>query len=159
MGLFDWLKGPKTTAQTDDLIWLTRKAKFAAVQRDVADALADPDGPDAIFVVAHFQDCLDEIQSLAADAAWDQDRVFVTCSDALERQAGEVSADDSLRILIIVAERHPLTSHDDALREFAQSLFLSVPFCAACFPGGSAAAAVCRRVGRAGAAATGHAGR
>ena len=122
MGLFDWLKGPQTTAQTEDLIWLTRQAKFAAVQREVADALADPDGFDAIFVVAHFQDCLDEIQSLATDAGWDQDRVFVTKSDTLEAQAGQAAADPSLRILITVVERHPLPSHDDALRDFARSL-------------------------------------
>lgn len=39
MGLFDWLKGPKTTAQTDDLIWLTKQAKTAAVQREINEAL------------------------------------------------------------------------------------------------------------------------
>ena len=39
MGLFDWLKGPKTTAQTEDVIWLTRKAKLAAVPRQVNEAL------------------------------------------------------------------------------------------------------------------------
>ncbi len=122
MGLFDWLKRPKTTDQNEDLIWLTRQAKLAAVRREVADALADPDGPDAVFVVAHFQDCLDEIQSLAADARWDQDRVFVTKSDTLEARAGQASADTSLRILIVVVERHPLPSHDDALRDFAGSL-------------------------------------
>jgi hypothetical protein len=122
MGFFDWLRGPQTTAQTDNWIWLTKQAKFAAVQRDVAQALAEPDGPDAIFVVAHFQDCLDEIESLAADAGWDAGRIFITCSDTLEAQAGKSSADESLRILIVVGERHPLPSHDDALREFARSL-------------------------------------
>ena len=88
MGLFDWLKGPKTTAQTQDLIWLTRQAKFAALKQGVAQALADPNGPDAIFVVAHFQDCLAELQSLAKDAGWDESRVFVTLSNSLESGTG-----------------------------------------------------------------------
>ncbi len=73
MGFFDWLMGAKAKVQTDDRIWLTKQAKFAGIQRDIAAALADPNGPDAVFVVAHFQDCLDELRSLVAAAGFDED--------------------------------------------------------------------------------------
>ena len=36
MGFFDWLTGAKAKVQTDDRIWLTKQAKFAGIQRDIA---------------------------------------------------------------------------------------------------------------------------
>jgi len=68
-GFFDWLSGARAKVQiAEDRIWLTKEAKCAAIQREVAQALVDPHGPDAVFVVAHFQDCLDELRSLVAAA-------------------------------------------------------------------------------------------
>ena len=122
MGFFDWLKGAKAKIQTDDRIWLTKQAKFAGIQRDIAQALADPNGPDAVFVVAHFQDCLDELRSLVASAGFDEGRVLVTLSEALERRTAGAASDESRRILFVIGERHPLPSHDDALQEFARGL-------------------------------------
>jgi hypothetical protein len=122
MGLFDWLKGAKAKVQTDDRVWLTKQAKFAGIQREIAQALGDPNGPDAVFVVAHFQDCLDELRSLVAGAGFDEGRVLVTGSEALEGRTAGTASDESRRILIIVGERHPLPSHNEALLEFAQRL-------------------------------------
>ncbi len=122
MGLFDWLGGAKAKVQIEDRIWLTKQAKFAAIQRETAQALDDPNGPDAVFVVAHFQDCLDELRLLVAGVGMDESRVLVTCSEALEGRTAGTASDESRRILIIVGERHPLPSHDDALLDFARSL-------------------------------------
>lgn len=123
MGLFNWLGGAKAKVQiAEDRIWLTKQAKVAAIQREVSQALADPNGPDAVFVVAHFQDCLDELRSLVAAAGFDEGRVLVTLSEALEGRTAGTASDESRRILIVVGQRHPLPSRDDALVEFARSL-------------------------------------
>lgn len=123
MGLFDWLSGKKDTVQiADERIWLTKQAKFAGIQREIASALSDPNGPDSVFLVAHFEDCFDELRSLATIAGFDENRVLVTRSDALEGRTAESGLDQSRNILIVVGERHPRPSHDDALLEFARNL-------------------------------------
>jgi hypothetical protein len=122
MGLFDWLGGARAKVQVaEDRIWLTKQAKFAAIQREVAQALADPHGPDAVFVVAHFQDCLDELRSLVAAAGFDEERVLVILAETLKGRTTGTASDESRRVLFIVGERHLLSSHDDALVEFARS--------------------------------------
>lgn len=122
MGFFDWLTGAKAKVQTDDRIWLTKQAKFAGINRDIAQALSDPNGPDAVFVVAHFQNCFDELRSLVADAGFDEGRVLVTLSESLESRTAGAALDQSHSLLLVVGERHPLPSHDDALQQFARGL-------------------------------------
>jgi hypothetical protein len=122
MGFFDWLTGAKAKVQTDNKIWLTKQAKFASIQRDIAQALAEPNGPDALFVVAHFQDCLDELRSLVTAAGFDEERMLVTLSESLESRTAGAASGHSYSLLIVVGERHPLPSHDDALQQFARGL-------------------------------------
>jgi hypothetical protein len=123
MGLFDWLRGSKAKVQIAEYrIWLTKQAKFAGVQREIAQAVADPGGPDVVFVVAHFPDCLDELQRLIAGAQFDGGRVLTTSSEALEGATAGAAFSESRRVLIVVGERHPLPSHDEALVEFARRL-------------------------------------
>lgn len=123
MGLLDWLLGKKDSLEiAQDRIWLTKRAKFAGVQAEIAAALAEPQGPDAIFLVGHFDDCLADLQSLADRAGFDRNRVLVVRSEALEGRATESGLSGSNRVLIVVGERHPLTSHDDGLRAFARNL-------------------------------------
>lgn len=123
MGFFNWLSGRRGAVQVAaDLIWLTGRAKLAGIERQTAAALAGPDMPDAVFLVAHFQECLDELNALATRAGFDRDRVLIVSSSALEGRAAERGPDASCHLLIIVAERHPLPSHDDALLQFARSL-------------------------------------
>jgi hypothetical protein len=105
MGLFDWLRGPKAKVQmAENRIWLSRQAKFAGIQREIAQALGDPNGHDAVFVVAHFQDCLDELRSLVAGAGFDEGRVLVTCSEALEGRTAGTASDESRRVFIAVGD-------------------------------------------------------
>jgi hypothetical protein len=121
MGLFDWLTAKKdAVAIAKYRIWLTREAKSVGIQREVAQALANPAGHCVVIVVAHFNDCVQQLQT--AVAGLDQERVFVTCAELLaDRTPTDFAADPSTSILIIVGERHPLQSHDDVILEFARS--------------------------------------
>lgn len=132
MGLFNWLfpsgnrsfpRPGKKVVIDPDRIWLTKKAKFDGIQSDIARELANPNGPVAIFLVAHFQDYAKELRSLVASAGWDEARVLVVRAEALEGQSATGAAlSESQNVLIVVAERHPLPSHDEAITEFASSL-------------------------------------
>lgn len=123
MGIFDWLSGKRDTVHVaQDRIWLTQAAKFSGIQRETASAMADAHSPDAVFLVAHFDDCLEALRSLAAGARFDPGRVLVVRSKDLEGRTAEGRLDRSRTILIAVGERHPLPSHDDQLLDFARSL-------------------------------------
>ncbi len=122
MGLFDWLRGPKSQPRTVDRIWLTSRAKFVGIQQDIAQALNSVDGPDAVLVVAHFPDCLEALQTLVANAKFDDARVLVILSEALECRVTSLISGQSYRLHIVVGERHPLPSHDDALQQFARTI-------------------------------------
>ena len=121
MGLFDWLTGKKyTVAIAKYRIWLTREAKSAGIRKEVGDAIANPAGHCVVIVVAHFNDCLQQLQT--AVAGLDRERVFVTSAELLAgRTPSDFAADPSSSILIIVGERHPLPSHDEVVLDFARS--------------------------------------
>ena len=95
MGLFDWLTGKKDTVEIAKYrIWLTHEAKIAGIQKEVAQAVANPAAPGAVIVVAHFNDCLEQLQT--AVAGLDQERVFVTVADLLAgRTPTDFAADES----------------------------------------------------------------
>ena len=122
MGLFDWFRGPPTNVTVlPDVIWLTKSAKLDGLAKTVSEALAGPEPPDAVLLVAHFRDCLDDLQKLV-----DGDRIagpvgIVSAGDLGGRTAG-MSLDESRKILIVVCERHPLRTHDDGIGEFAAGL-------------------------------------
>ena len=124
MGIFDWLKGERSNFEVaSDRIWLTKAAKFAGISAEVSRSLAGPEVPDAIFLVAHFQDCLNQLQLLAEAAGFDPTRIMVTTADAFAgRTASGIGLGENQTILISVAERHPLRSHDDAIADFARTL-------------------------------------
>lgn len=124
MGLLSWLTGNKSEAKVqidDHRIWLTQQAKIAGVRKEAAEAAADRAGPTAIFVVAHFNDCLGQLQ--AAVDGLDRDRVLAVCADNFVGQsAAALALDESSNIHIIVGERHPLPSRDRVVAEFAERL-------------------------------------
>jgi hypothetical protein len=118
MGLFDWLTGKDTVEIAENRIWLTQEAKIAGIHNEVAQTLADPAGPSAVIVLAHFNDCLEQLQAAVADL--DRDRVLVARADALAgRTPTDLAADYSRSILILVGERHPLSSHNETVVDFA----------------------------------------
>jgi hypothetical protein len=124
MGIFDWLKKPKTNVDLlDDVIWLTKQAKFAGISAATARCLAEPARPFAVLLVAHFRDCLEQLQAIVQRGGFDQRSVIAATAENLTGwSAPRLDSDDSQTIDIIVAERHPLQAHDAAIVEFAQSL-------------------------------------
>lgn len=122
MGLFDWLTGKKEKADvSEDRIWLSKKAKLDGIENEIALALADGHGPDAIFVVAHFQDCLDELQAMVSQNRFDLDRLLVALAEALPESPSR-AFEESRNVLFIIGERHPLPSHDERILRVARSL-------------------------------------
>lgn len=72
MGIFDWLKTPKNNVDLlDDVIWLTKQAKFAGISSATARCLAEPARPFAVLLVAHFRDCLEELQAVVEQGGFD----------------------------------------------------------------------------------------
>jgi hypothetical protein len=124
MGMFDWLARKKEEPRVkidSHRIWLSQEAKCAGIRAAAAQALSDPAGPTAILVVAHFNDCLGQLYAAVADL--DSSRILVVRADALPRQTiAELAGDPSNSILILVGERHPLPSHDQAITDFAETL-------------------------------------
>ncbi|MEN6449159.1 MAG: hypothetical protein ABFC96_01585 [Thermoguttaceae bacterium] len=68
MGLFSWLTEKKVKIESHR-IWLTQAAKSNGIRKEVAHALADPAGPNAIIVVGHFGDCLVAVLAVGMVAA------------------------------------------------------------------------------------------
>jgi hypothetical protein len=120
MGLFDWLKGKEDTVETAKYrIWLARAAKSVGIRREVGDALANPAGNCVALVVAHFNDCLQQLRT--AVEGFDPKRVFVASADSLAgRTPSDFAADPSSSVLIVVGERHPLAAHDEVVLQFAR---------------------------------------
>ena len=124
MGIFAWLKKPKSNVDLlDEQVWLTRQAKFAGISAATARCLAEPARPIAVLLVAHFRDCLEQLQAIVQQGGFDQRSVIAATAENLTgRSAPRLGSDDSQIIEIIVAERHPLQAHDTAVAEFAESL-------------------------------------
>lgn len=124
MGIFDWLKTPKTNVDLlDEVIWLTKQAKFAGISAATARCLAEPVRPLAVLLVAHFRDCLEELRAVVEQGGFDPKSVIAATAEILTgRSAPRLGSDESQTIEIIVAERHPLQAHDATIVEFAQSL-------------------------------------
>ena len=123
MGLFDWFTStPSNVTILDDMIWLTKKAKLKGIEQMVARLLAGDDRPHTIILVAHFRDCLDDLQAISESVA-DSRPIIVASADTLQStRTSTISSDESCPMQILVGERHPLPSHDDAVLEFARSL-------------------------------------
>ena len=88
MGIFDWLSKPKSNVDVlDDMIWLTKQAKFAGISAATAQSLAEPDRPFAVLLVAIFQDCLAELQTVVEQSRFDQKKVITTLAAQLSGRA------------------------------------------------------------------------
>ena len=124
MGIFDWLKTSKTNVDVlDDVIWMTKKAKYSGISATTARFFAEPVRPHAVLLVAHFPDCRQELEGVVQQGGFDRQCVIVATAEHLKGRSAPVAAsDDSQTVVILVAERHPLQSHDAAIAEFAGSL-------------------------------------
>jgi hypothetical protein len=94
MGIFDWLKTPKTNVDLlDDVIWLTKHAKFTGISASIGRCLAEPARPFAVLLVAHFRDCLEQVQAIVQQGGFDN--VIVATAEILkDRSAPTLGSDD-----------------------------------------------------------------
>ena len=84
MGLSDWFTStPSNTIVLDDVIWLTKEAKFKGIMKMIPRLLAQNDRPHTIILAAHFRDCLDELQKISESVAASRP-IIVASADALQ---------------------------------------------------------------------------
>lgn len=123
MGLFGFLFGNKTPSTVEtlcDRVWISQLAKFTGVGNELQKR-SDLNS-DAVLLIAHFDDTLDRLNSIAAEYGGSTP-VTATLAQRLSVDiAAGLNLDETARIDFIVAERHPLTSVDDQLMEFAEEL-------------------------------------
>ena len=121
MRFFDWLKAKRRPKICDDVVWLTHRAKLAGITADVTGLLTNDENLAAILLVGHFPDTCGALQSLVDNQGWDALHVVATAAEILVEQGIPVTELDQSRTFhIIIAERHPLLSHDTALVEVAK---------------------------------------
>jgi hypothetical protein len=122
MGFFDWLTGKKSNTRVfPDKIWMNPQAKYEGIARDVARALADSKPPVSVFLLAHFPATLAELEAEVDRPGLDRRFVHFGLAKDWKARLGEAAGEFS-HILVVVCERHPLRSHDEALVQNAGSV-------------------------------------
>ena len=123
MGLFHWFKQRSNVEVANDRIWLTKRAKLQGISSEIGGALADPNGPIVILLVAHFTDYVQALETLVQQSGFDEKTVLVAMAEDLTAHSPPVTtSSESQWIGIVVAERHPLPSHDESLAAFARAV-------------------------------------
>ena len=118
MGMFDFLFGnkPQTTVQVlNDRIWLSQNAKINGIKQQIRQQTDSA----TILLVAHFEETLQQLRTITADH---QPVHLVLAENLTSDITSRINTDESATIDLIVAERHPLKSADDALMSFAEGL-------------------------------------
>lgn len=121
MGLFDSLfgSGSRSKAQVlDDKVWLTQKAKFNGLTQEIN----EHNDAAAILLIAHFDDTLAQLNEMAADYQGHAALKATLAEQLPEDLAATLNVDESATIDLIVAERHPLPSADNAIQSFAEQI-------------------------------------
>jgi hypothetical protein len=117
----DWLLGKKGNIESlPDRVWMSEQAKYAGIAREAAQALDSDDPPSVIVLVAHFSNVLAELEATADRAGLDRRGVRCALAQTWEEPLG-ASLGEVAHSLIIVGERHPLRSHDEAVIKTAAS--------------------------------------
>ena len=143
MGLFDLFSKPKTFEKLDDAIWLTHAAKQLGILREIEERLGEDE---RVLVVAHFSATLKEACEVFRQTnipfeqeqhKWDSRDIsrliqhnephpFVVLAESLPDTfpgGRQNRVDESGPVVsVIVLERHLLSSQDDHVVRFAQSL-------------------------------------
>ena len=121
MGLFDFLFGNKrqTSVQImDDRIWLSQNAKVNGIKQQIRQQTDST----AILLVAHFEETLQQLRTITAGDNADTPVQLMLAENLASDIAARLNTDESTIVDLIVAERHPLKSADDALIAFTESL-------------------------------------
>jgi len=123
MSLFDFLFGNKVASNSeilDDRIWISQNAKFKGLARELVER-PNRDSV-AILLVGHFADTLEKLTAVTG-AYQGNFPVMATLANQMTVDiASKLSLGPADIIELIVAERHPLSSADDRLLQFAEEL-------------------------------------
>ena len=115
MDLYTWLMSKIYGIETvENRIWLSKAIKYEGIYNEIAEEIANPNGSSMIFVVAHFEDCLEQLR-ITLDK-FDPDRVKITYASDLVQSSSEHD-----HTLFLIAERHPFYSHDDRVLQFSKN--------------------------------------
>lgn len=98
-------------------IWSSKAKKYKGISNEIATEIAIPKGPQKILVVAHFEDCLEQLQLALGEVV--EDRVQIILASDLTR-IGDLSNSNN-PMLLLIAERHPYHLHDDLVLQFSQN--------------------------------------
>lgn len=142
--MFDWLSSFNTNVvKHDDSFARTTRGKLLGIESAIKDTLQDR--TQRVIIVSHFAETFTAIQDMlekneigydvptqAMDRAWfdrlvdDECKLQITMAQLLEPLAEIESLREktqaSVRMTILVVERHPLKSEDDKIQEFCMSL-------------------------------------
>jgi hypothetical protein len=123
LGWFNWLSSTARNVETPpDVIWESQAAKFIGIRVEIEEAARRDLPPASIYVVAHFEDCLRQLQRL--EPSFSTARPLTICqarSLSDEIRAGITPAGGQ-GIDIIVAEHHPHPHYDDMVLQAAEAL-------------------------------------
>lgn len=140
MGFLSWLFGKPSRVQVEDKVWLTRSAKHAGIAADLQNPIPKQK---IVLLLAHFPDSLAALKDervempmpleflgerittkqVLAQAARDPRAIYAGLQRHLVIEDSEVDGVDELGLIrIIVMERHPLRSEDEAIAAFAENL-------------------------------------
>lgn len=129
MGIFDFLFAKAKEGRVEvlpDAIWLTSKAKFEGLAKQAIER--SESGSLAVLLVAHFPDVLERLEGIVQNYSWSVPCIAVPADNLSNSLANRLKLDESVRIDIIVGERHPLPSVDDRLESFAAELPCRIRF-------------------------------
>ncbi len=121
MGVFDFLFGNKreTTVQVfDDRIWLSQNAKIGGINQQIRQHTDSA----VIVLVAHFEETLQQVRSINAGHNTDTPVSLILAEDLTSNFASKLNTEQTSTVNLIVTERHPLKSADDAIMAFAEGL-------------------------------------
>lgn len=123
MGLFDALFGGRPASRveiTDDKIWISHQARFRGVVKEISSLATS--GTDAILVIAHFSNVLEVLKPIVETSLVTIPKMTALAEQLSPAMAEQLGLDEQARVNLIVAEKHPLPSADEAVIAFAEKL-------------------------------------
>src|SRR5688572_28157022 len=113
MGFFDWLSQPRSNVQiAEDHIWLSKQAKLAGIVKALGKCFANQKPALAVILVAHFEDCLNELQKAIESISFAGPVTTTLAGNLANNRPAPAASAQSEFIDIVVGERHPLRAHD-----------------------------------------------
>ncbi len=121
MGFFDLLFGNKSAASSkvrDDKVWLSAEARLRGIQRQLAESRYSA----AVLLIGHFRDTVAALQTVAQQHKGTVPTTVAEAENLSTAAAERLAISSDATVDLIVAERHPLYSSDEAIVKFAEQL-------------------------------------